>query len=129
MNDENVSSGLRSFIVFLFLLVIVIGAPMAIVGWRSVNTTVASAAPKVQESAPVAPTDDDNLVIWRKISTGGNVHVIYQPAYDRYRVISRGVDNKVEWTKNCEPASAGRFAYTRHVPEIPGTRVICLEPK
>ena len=97
----------------MFAAILILVLVSALVAWNSAKAS--------------APTDDDNVVIWRRISTGGNVQIVFQPAYDRYRVISRGVDGKVEWAKNCEPVSAGRFAFPRYVPGL-GTRAICIEP-
>ena len=121
---------MKAVAVFVVMVLVLIVAPLALVGWNSVSASVPE-APAVEESAPAepaSPADDDNTVVWRKQCGGGDVRSRYQPAYDRYRVTCYGAGSVVLWTKDCDLASAGRFAYSRFIPGLPGTRAVCLQP-
>ena len=120
--------GLKAVAVFVVMVMVLIVAPLALVAWNSVAAQQPEAATSAPADEVISPVDDDNTVIWRKQCSGGDVRSRYQPALDRYKVICYGPGSMVEWVKDCELASAGRFAYSRFVPGLPGTRAVCLAP-
>ena len=107
-------------IIFVVILVLVL-VPLALVAWNS----VAAQVPK----AEVSPIDSDNVRIWAKQCASGNAKPVLQPAYDRVRIFCYRAEGGIDWQKDGLLFTQNqRLVYERYIPDLPGYRVVYLEP-